>query len=454
VNFSDLAMGFKFLSTTILSVFFFFVEVALVFSSKISDDGTYHFKGIPRFIHLPAGLSNELSTSEATRSADKQYNAFIQRWGLAGMSVAVMKDGRLVYAKGFGKASRETGKLVEPTHAFRLASVSKLVTAVAALKLVEEGKLTLDQKVFGPEAILNTPEFCSAADPRTFDITVKHLLLHISGWSTRAYGDPMFQSLLIAERMKVPAPASKEAIIQYVLRKRLSATPGVRYDYSNFGYFILSQVIEKVAAMPYEQYVQEAVLHPLNIYDMQLAKNLREEKSPHEVNYYDHHNAGKKLSCYGTGELVDRTSGGTDVEMLSGAGAWIASPASMLRFLAAIDGFDSPADILSPATIELMTTPEVEKGPIMGWRANQNGKWIRTGTLIGTNALLVRQPDGISYMIVTNTNHWTGHNFNDDLYSLMNRTIAGVESWPDHNLFVNHRIASHSVNNLEVVQSE
>ncbi len=382
---------------------------------------------------------------EATKGLDAAMKGFISKWHIQGASVAVVKDGALVYTKGFGYADREKNIAADARHTFRIASVSKLVTAVAIMKLQEEGKLTLEDKVFGPEGILNTDPYTQAVDKKTQLIEVKHLLLHTGGWSTRSYGDPMFQSLEIATRLKVKAPASEEAIIKYVMSKRLPYVPGTVSDYSNFGYFILSKVIEQVSGMPYEQYVQEAILHPLGIYDMQIAGNLYEDRAPNEVKYYDHEGAGKKISCYGTGQMVSRTYGGTDVAMLSGAGAWIASPASLMKLMVAIDGKPGKADILQPESIELMTTPQsTSKSSVMGWKSNLNGDWCRTGTLIGTNALLMHQQDGLSWVVITNTNHWTGPAFNNEIHRMMRQALGTVKEWPQHDLFDNYTAARNS----------
>jgi CubicO group peptidase (beta-lactamase class C family) len=434
-------MKFKLLLRAGFFFMFFFTEVAFTFSEKINSDGIAVAEEMVSFPKVePKGLSNALSAVEDLKYQDKLIENFLRKWGIVGASVGVVKDGKLVYAKGYGYAEKDKVS-VEPYHTFRIASVSKLITAIAVMKLIEEDRLSLDDTVFGPNGILNDAVYCKSKDSKIYNITVRHLLVHTGGWSTRTYGDPMFQSLEIASKMKAPAPAGEEAIIEYVLSKRLPYAPGTKYDYSNFGYFILGKVIEKIADMPYETYVQRAILYPLDIFDMQLARNLCKDKFDKEVFYYDHQGAEKRLSCYGTGELVERPYGGSDIEVLGAAGAWIASPASMLKLLAAVDGQDSKPDILSQQTIDMMTASNEDEERAMGWKGNKNGKWYRTGTLIGTNAMLVRQSDGISWMMVTNTNVWTGPRFNFEINNLMNRVIQSVEEWPDVDLFEEYNSA-------------
>jgi CubicO group peptidase (beta-lactamase class C family) len=83
----------------------------------------------------------------------------MKNWSIKGASVAVAKEGKLLYARGFGYASLPDSLPVEPYHRFRVASVSKLITAVAIMKLQEEGRLTVNEKVFGPGAILDDTLF-------------------------------------------------------------------------------------------------------------------------------------------------------------------------------------------------------------------------------------------------------------------------------------------------------
>ncbi len=106
---------------------------------------------------------------------DQAVSRIITKYGVPGAAMSVAKDGRLVYSRGFGLADRETKEPVQADSLFRVASVSKPLTAVGVLKLVEEGKVTLDTRVLsfiGRRAM---------ADPRWNDITVRHLLRHSGG---------------------------------------------------------------------------------------------------------------------------------------------------------------------------------------------------------------------------------------------------------------------------------
>lgn len=108
---------------------------------------------------------------------DKEVATFLEKWKIPGASVAIVKNGKLVYARAFGKA--DEGIAAEPGHLFRIASLSKPITALAILKLVEHGRLHLEDRVFGENGILNEPEYLHFLDERMEDITIRHLLQNI-----------------------------------------------------------------------------------------------------------------------------------------------------------------------------------------------------------------------------------------------------------------------------------
>ena len=113
---------------------------------------------------------------------DTRMQELLEDYQIPGGQFAITYEGRLVYDRGFGFADTATQKLVQPNSIFRIASVSKSITSVAAMYLFENGLLNLDDKVFGTDGILNDPIYQSAIDPRYFDITVRQLLNHSAGF--------------------------------------------------------------------------------------------------------------------------------------------------------------------------------------------------------------------------------------------------------------------------------
>ncbi|CAN5223622.1 hypothetical protein BH23BAC1_BH23BAC1_26680 [soil metagenome] len=416
--------------------FFILALIAFIFPSNASHDPEVVLasNNLESPVRIPLKLTNDLSNIYELRTVDSVFSQFIRRWNIAGASVAISKDGRLIYAKGFGKADKEEDIDVQPEHLFRVASVSKLITAVGIMKLIEDGEFGLDSKVFGPKGILNDTIYSNIADRRIYDITVRHLLKHQGGWSA-SMGDPMFETLDIALKMNVPPPADPVTVTKYVLSKKLHFKPGTKSSYSNLGYNILGQIIEVVSGSTYEDFINQAVLYPLGIDNMTIGKNMIIDRAMNEVAYYDHGKALARLSVYGTGDFVPRTYDGSNIEGLGAAGGWIATPAQLLKIVMAIDGMNSKADILCPETIEWMTTNVEQGGSPFGWRGvDDKGNWWRTGTLAGTSALVMRQPDGINFAVVLNSSTYTGSRFTTEINKAMKKALSNIEEWPKHDL--------------------
>jgi CubicO group peptidase (beta-lactamase class C family) len=381
-------------------------------------------------------ITNNIPEAQNFPDAEKVINSFLHKWSIAGASVAVSKNGKLIFARGFGYADTLARTEAQPYNQFRIASISKLVTAIAVMKLHEAGKLSLDGKVFGPDGILNDPYFSDPKDKRVYDITVEQLLSHEAGWSQR-YGDQMFMPTIVAEKLNMKPPVDTKMIVRFALDKRLQYTPGMGKAYSNLGYSILGLVIEKVTGMPYEKYCREAILEPLGIYDMAIAGNLQSEKAPFEVTYYEPSDVVLKPSIYGTGELVTPRYGGNDIRALGGAGGWIATAPDLMRLVLAIDGFQTKPDILSNESIQFMTDISNGFAPV-GWKGTvMDGNWWRTGSFPGTAGMLKRQPDGTAWVVLLNSSAWNGPEIYSYISNMMNKVLSRIDPTPEYDLFNN-----------------
>ena len=415
----------------VLILVLFFWDIGSIFSDRKDS----HPVQSNELNNRSGSIENNMSSFKGTDRMEKTISDFLKRYKIKGASVAVTKEGRLVYAKGFGYANEESEELVDPNHVFRLASVSKLVTSIAVMRLEEEGKLSLDEKVFGPEGILKDSLYLKYRDPRIESITVRHLLVHRAGWS-RYYGDPMFMPHVVARNMHVELPVKSEDVIRYALTRKLNYKPGTRYSYSNLGYSILGEIIEKITGMDYEDYVQLSLLQPLGIRDMQIGQGYYEEKAPREVKYYEISGNKKVLAFDSRNEYVPRVYGGNDIALLGAAGGWIGSPAEMLRLGVAIDGFNSSPDILLPETVEKMTKNKGGRNNMIGWKGDDGrGTWWRTGTLTGSSALMVRQENGLNWIIVMNTTTWKRSRIHSETSRTMFRALSTVKEWPEYDLF-------------------
>jgi CubicO group peptidase (beta-lactamase class C family) len=379
-------------------------------------------------------LVNSMSDGPEFSSMEKTIRSFMRRWEIAGASIAVAKNGQLVYAKGFGLSDKMSNTETEPFNKFRIASISKLITAVAIMKLQEEGKLSVNDRVFGPDGILNDPFYSDPKDKRVYSITIAHLLSHEGGWTTR-WGDQMFIPFVVAESMGVNPPVDTKTIVRFALNKGLHFTPGTGKAYSNLGYAILGLVIEKVSGMSYFDFCRKEILEPIGIFDMTLARNLPNQKAPFEVTYYEPGDAVLKPSIYGTGNLVPASYGGNDIEALGGAGGWLATAPDLMKLLLAVDGFDSRKDILSHESITFMTDTNNGFAPV-GWKTTiYDGTWWRTGTFPGTAGMMKRQSDGTAWVVLLNTSAWNGPEISTDINYMMARALYQVKVWPDRDLF-------------------
>ncbi len=361
----------------------------------------------PEKIRLNQVLTNDTSQFEELEGLDRKVRAYMQRWELKGASLAITRNDSLLYAKGYGWADEELGIEMQPSHIMRIASVSKLITAAGIMVLQDRDSLSIKDTVFGPSGILNDSLFTSIIkDKNHHKITVEHLLRHQGGF----HRDPLFSSRDVKHQMRLDHPPVKEDFYELVLSRRLSFAPGSWQKYSNFGYLLLSEIIEKVSGMPYEEFIRKEVLAPAGCYDMHIGGNYYEDKRENEVRYYTHRGDGKFIEDYSdNGQMVERCYGGNNIPLLSGAGAWCASPAEISRFVAAIDGRPEVEDIISQEAFEQMTEYFDKDTFSLGWNDTDPAKgWNRTGTLSGTCALVRQFPDGECWVMITNTSTYRG----------------------------------------------
>ncbi len=384
---------------------------------------------------IPHRINNNLSDIDDFEHLEATVASMMGKYDIKGASVAVAKDGKLVFAKGIGYADAEAREPVEPRHLFRVASVSKLITATAIMKMTEQDLLDIDDKVFGENGILNDSIYMDYVDPRVEDITVRHLLNHSSGWNRR-YGDPMFMQQRIAREIKLDLPVQVPDIIRFVFNRKLNFDPGSRTSYSNLGYAILGEVIGKISGMEYESYVREKILSPLGIQEMRIGKSLLEDRFENEVNYYETSVISENHSICTMGKAIPLTFRGNCIETLGAAGGWIASPSEMLKLVVAIDTIPGKPNILSPESIELMTDIRLSGGHPIGWAGTDGrGNWWRTGTLSGTSALVLRQNDGLSWAVFINSSTYKGISLPAEMHREVQTALNQVEQWPEHDLF-------------------
>ena len=379
-------------------------------------------------------ITNGISEFSGHSFIEKEANDFLRQWNIAGLSMSIIKDGKLVYAHGFGYSDLETKQQVTPGNIFRIASVSKLITAAAIMKLVEKKVISLDSKVFGPKAILKDPIFNSVADKRLYQITVRHLLAHAGGWSA-SYGDPAFNSLVVLEKTGETGAATMDSYCRFVATRKLHFNPGTRSSYSNMGYMFLGKVVEAASKKSYEDFVVNDVLKPVGISDMHIGRSYLADRRTNEVKYYEAEDSPLIPAFDGSGRLVPKPYGGNPIELLGPAGGWIASSVELARLLVLLDGFRNVPDMIPNHLINDMTVNKDFRGPL-GWKVvKNNGDWIRTGSMAGTSAIMKRQSNGFSWVVVMNTSTWKGPRLPAYVNFMMGKIEKRITAWPKQDLF-------------------
>jgi N-acyl-D-amino-acid deacylase len=373
---------------------------------------------------------------------DDAVAASMRKYGVPGGALAVTKDGRLVFAHGYGLADRDAKTPVQPDSLFRIASVTKTITSAAILALIEQGRLDLNAKVLD---VLKASEVtsCQPLDARWKQITIRQLLQHTAGFDRDKSFDPMFQPYQIALTIGTPPPAEPMAIIRYMMTtQRLDFDPGAKFAYSNFGYCLLGRVIEQLTGKKYEEAVRDLVLKPAGITRMRIGRTLLSQRAPDEVRYYvvDQH---KELTVFPQlREPATEPYGWFYMEALDAHGAWIASPIDLVRFACAIDGSRKPG-LLKPETVALIDAQPAPRFPGkeeiyygLGWILRPTGKdagWSHDGLLPGTISLLVIGRGGVTWAVLFNQQEDIKglHELRDEI----GKVIGRVPKWPEGDLF-------------------
>lgn len=397
---------------------------------------------------LDAALTGDGPWAGALNKAMEEY---MKPRNMPGGALAVIKDRRLVFAKGYGWADREKKLPVKPDSLFRLASISKPVTAVAVMKMVEEGKLSLDDKPFPMLNLEPVLDPVRPPDARLKDITIRQLLQHTGGWDRDKSGDPMFRPDMTAEKAGTLPPAGQNAIIRYMLGQPLDFNPGERYAYSNFGYCVLGRILEKLSGQSYEACMKEKILTPVGALGMRLCATLENQQAPGEVKYYMPDDEECDSVFPSVKERVPVPYGGFYAEAMDAHGGWLSSAVDLLRFSAALDD-PAHSPLLKPGTIREMYAPPpppvgrkpdgspAERFYSCGWDVRLNGPKGRTeythnGSLPGTFTLLMRRSDGLSWAVLFNQRSNDPKLSDLAISSALHRAADGITDWPEGDLF-------------------
>jgi CubicO group peptidase (beta-lactamase class C family) len=367
---------------------------------------------IPGFSLPPQG-GNDRPTGGEQAAMAAIGRGFMQTFFAPALSVAIVRNSRFVFERAFGVAYAKDAEQCSPTSLFRIASVTKPITSVAIFTLVEQGKVNLSDKIFGPSGILGADYGKGPYKQYVTDVTVDHLLTHTAGGWTNDSTDPMFRF----------NSWDQQKLISWTIENLpLTYPPGEHWAYSNFGYCVLGRVIEKITGQPYAGYVQQAILAPCGITDMQIGGNTLKQRAANEVEY---------LGQFGENPYD------MNVRRMDSHGGWIANPSDLARFLSHVGGSPTIPSLLKPATIQIMTTPSPaypQSSPAKyarGWMVRDNGKgnWWHAGSLPGTTSVMVKTSTGMCWAALTNTRTQPSDTINAALDQMVWNMVGQVPAW-------------------------
>lgn len=343
-------------------------------------------------------VENIIQSSETFHfpEIDRRIDSLRAKYGIPAITVAIVRNDKLVYINCYGEQDAEKHIPAQNSNLFRIASISKPITLVALLRLMQDGKLSMEDKVFGAGGILGD-DFGVLPENSNWDkITIRHLIEHKSGIQNIP-DDPMFRYKGLTNK----------DIIRFVIAERpLKTKPGCQYYYSNVGYSILGRVIEKISCVNYEEYVKLNVLKPSGITRMQLAGNTLEDRLPDEVVYYQPDEPEWVYSM--------------DVARMDAHGGWIASASDLARFISYVDRIDIVPDIINKPLLEQT---------YLGF-----DHWVHTGSLPGTATMLTRMNDEFSFVFLANRRSWS-EDFWKEISACMEGSIRERTVWPKLDLF-------------------
>ena len=270
---------------------------------------------------------------------DKYVEEYIKRNGLPGVSIVIVKDGEMIYGKGYGHDSE--GKPITENSLMRIASVSKSFTAFAVLQLVDKGKVILDDPI-----VKYLPEL-TMEDSRLQQVTIRHLLNHTSG---------------IPNPTIVAKADTLEEGVNRMQDWKLQSEPGNQYAYSNANYWILAQLVEKVSGHTLDQYLNMNVFTPLGM-DNTLSTVNADDPIPGLPRGY--------VTAYGAAIPVQELK-----TMVSGAGGVVSTAANMGQWLAmhTRGGVSSTGEqLLSQSLLEESYSPQPgSENNGLGWQLSSS----------------------------------------------------------------------------------
>ncbi len=308
-----------------------------------------------------------------TAQADKVddfVKAEMQKQRISGVSIAVVKEGKIIKVEGYGLANVEHSIPAKPETVYQIGSVSKQLIAAGVLLLMQDGKLSLDDRL---------SKFLEGTPDTWKDITVRHLLTHTSGIVREAPGFDPFKVQADADVIKTAYPLP------------LRFAPGEKWEYCNVGYFSLAEIIRKVSGKPWAEFLHERIFQPLGMNATRTTTT--KEIVPNRADGY----------VWRDGKLSNAES----FFALRPSGAYLSTVLDLAKWDAALYS----DQLLKASTRELMWTPvKLNSGAThpygFGWEldaVNGHKRVQHGGSLPGFRAAIARYVnDKVTVIVLTN----------------------------------------------------
>lgn len=340
---------------------------------------------------------------------DNLVYEFMAKYAIPGISFSSSKGEKSAYSAGYGFADTLTRERVTTRHLFRIASMTKCQTAICIMKLCEEGKLSLDDYVFGEGGILEK-EFGTSMPQSAKNVTVRNFLQHNSGWISSPV-DPVFTN-----SSTYTGKTLNERIDYVVHNVAQSYAPGVKYSYYNLGFGILGKIVEKISGKEYEQFLNDEIYSRTGITDMHIGGDKAGKRS-NEVVYYSQDGANGYNN---------------DMQLIKAIGGIIASTDELMKLMSYIDYGSSVPDMLSKNTLDKMYEPSASYAHYaLGWRVNHSvfTDWAayHTGNLAGTATVWVRGSSTTCGALLCNSRNYSD-GFDTELLELVNSMLNSVRT--------------------------
>ena len=368
-------------------------------------------------------------------AVDDVMGSLIREYDIRDATTAIVKDGRLVYARGFswGEPDDDAGA---PTALFRSGSIAKAITSVAVHQLIERGLIAYTTPAMSVVPLEPLPG--GATDPRLDEVTIDHLLTHTGGLYSE---DNVYEvSDLVVNAVGGESPPTTEEILSYIIGHPFAFDPGTSWDYNNYGYMWLGEIIRELTGQSFVDYVNDNVFRPIGVGRPRTGHMLASELAPTEVDYDPIEGDGYRVP----------------LESVLPAGGWAISAPDLARLFSALFDFDDASGLMTAATRARMAelpfpacetagygrgwTEEsmyVGSGHGLGWLVDlDDGLDVRShgGGGTGVHTLALWREDGITFVMMTNK---------DPVAESID--FPRITSWPSHDLWESVGVATEPV---------